>query len=81
MIREQWITANQITATGWSQRQWLFTELTRADLIRLSDHNDNFSKYNKKSVTGYSYPAASPFFWFGSNTSVTDLTASDITIM
>ena len=24
-------------------------------LILLSDHNDNFSKYNKKIVTGYSF--------------------------
>ena len=28
LSREWWILANQITATGWSHRQWIFTQLT-----------------------------------------------------
>ena len=27
LIRERWILANQITATGWSHKQWIFTQL------------------------------------------------------
>ena len=28
LIREQWILVNQITATGWTHRHWIFPQLT-----------------------------------------------------
>ena len=48
-----WILANQIRATGWTHR----VDFCTADLyfILVSDHNDNFSKYNKNKVTEYSF--------------------------
>ena len=42
---EQWILANQITATGWSHRQWIFFQIIMTI----------FSKYNQTIVTDYSF--------------------------
>ena len=47
LIQERWILANQITATGWSHRQGIFFTVDLYGIL-LSDHNNNFSKYNKK---------------------------------
>ena len=49
---EQRTFANQFTATGWNHRHFYSADLY---LILLSDHNDNFSIYNEKMVTDYSF--------------------------
>ena len=48
LTRELWILANQITLTGWSHRQWIFTQLTCILFY-------NFCKYNKNIATYYSF--------------------------
>ena len=48
VLSQEWsILANQITATRWTHRQWIFTQLT-CILFYCQNYKDNFSKYNKK---------------------------------
>ena len=45
-----------VDSCKWNYSHWVEPQIVdfyTADLILLSDHNDNFSKYNKKIVTDY----------------------------
>ena len=55
LSRERWILANQITATGGSHRQWIFTQLTCILFYRqvIMKMLANTTQKKKKIVTDY----------------------------